>query len=145
TIAVPVLGNAVLQNNRTFTVALSSPLAFAAFAARQTFASASPPYAVAVGDLNGDGKPDLAVANRASSTVSVLLNTAAAGATAPDFAPQTTFDTGLSPRSVALGDLNGDGKLDLAIANRSSNTVSVLVNTAAAGATTPAFAPQVTY
>jgi hypothetical protein len=44
------------------------------FAAQQTFATGSEPFSVAVADFNGDGKPDLAVANQISSTVSVLLN-----------------------------------------------------------------------
>jgi len=38
---------------------------------------------VAIGDFNGDGKPDLAVANQGSTSVSVLLNTTAAGAATP--------------------------------------------------------------
>src|SRR5690242_7957054 len=99
---------------------------------------------VAVGDFNGDGKPDLAIANLRSGTVSVLLNTTSPGATTPSFAPQQTFATDSDPNSVVVGDFNGDGKLDLAIANEGSNTVSVLLNTTSAGATTPSFAPQQT-
>ena len=61
--------------------------------------------------------------------MSVLLNTTAPGATTPSFAAQQTFATGSSPVSVAAADLNGDGKPDLIVANFSSNTVSVLLNT----------------
>src|SRR6185369_1219571 len=46
------------------------------------------------------------------------------------------------PSSVIACDLNGDGKLDLAVANVNSNTVSVLLNTTAPGAVTPSFAPK---
>jgi hypothetical protein len=60
--------------------------------------------------------------------VSVLLNTTVTGATIPAFAPQQAFATGRSPFSVAVGDFNGDGKPDLAVANHDSNTVSVLLN-----------------
>ncbi len=41
--------------------------------------------------------------------------------------PEPTFGTGRDPNSVAVGDFNADGKLDLAVANQSSNTVSVLL------------------
>jgi DNA-binding beta-propeller fold protein YncE len=76
---------------------------------------------VAVGDLNGDGKLDLAVANIGSSTVSVLLNQGPG-----TFAAKDDFGTGMGPNSVALGDLDGDGLLDLAVST-SSNTVSVIL------------------
>jgi hypothetical protein len=97
---------------------------------------------VAVGDFNGDGKPDLAVANSQDNTVSVLLNRTPTGATAPDFAPQQTFGTESNPFQVAVADFNGDGKPDLAVANANSLSVSVLLNTTPTGATIPTFAPQ---
>ncbi len=83
---------------------------------------------VAIGDLNGDGKLDLAVANFAVLTnipgnVSVLLGTGTGS-----FGPPTNFAVGNIPESVAIGDLNGDGKPDLAVANTNSNNVSVLLN-----------------
>ncbi|WBA44392.1 FG-GAP-like repeat-containing protein [Hymenobacter canadensis] len=101
------------------------------FAAKADFATGTNPYSVAIGDVNGDGQPDLAVANSTSSTVSVLRNTGAAGAVG--FAAKADFATGNGPYSVAIGDVNGDGQPDLAVANYFSNTVSVLRNTAAAG------------
>jgi len=77
---------------------------------------------VAIGDLIGDGNPDLAVANINSITVSVLL-----GNGNGTFGTKTDFATGSAPLSVAIGDLNGDGKPDLAVANFYTNTVSVLL------------------
>jgi len=59
----------------------------------------------------------------------VLLNTTAPGAATPSFAAKQDFSTGIEPTSVTVGDLNGDGKLDLAVANFISSTVSVLLNT----------------
>jgi hypothetical protein len=103
------------------------------FAAQQSFATGASPRSVAVGDLNGDGRPDIAAANINSNTVSVLINTTAPGAATPTFAAQQTFATGTSPASVSVGDLNGDGRRDIAVANfdSSANSVSVLLNTLA--------------
>src|SRR5262245_18253956 len=53
----------------------------------------------------------------------------AAGGGTASFAPATTFRVGLSPLSVAVGDFNGDGKLDLAVANETSGSVSILLGT----------------
>jgi hypothetical protein len=106
------------------------------FATQQTFAVVSNPISVALADLNGDGRPDLAVANNNpnTNTVSVLLNTTAAAAAKPSFASQLIFAVRSQPFSVAVGDLNGDSRPDLAVANydRSNSPspgfVSVLLN-----------------
>ena len=93
------------------------------FGAKTDYGTGSAPYSVAIGDLNGDWRPDLAVANYASNTVSVLL-----GDSTGSFGPKTDYGTGSYPFSVAIGDLNGDWIPDLAVANWStSNTVSVLL------------------
>ena len=84
------------------------------------------PSSIAIGDLNRDGKPDLAVSNYENHNVSILLN-AGAGV----FGPGATFAVGSFPVSVAIADLNDDGTLDLAVADRqvSGETVSILLNT----------------
>lgn len=146
TIAVPVIGNRVFQSNRTFTVALSNPRPNVLdFTPQRTFAVGNQPYSVAFGDVNGDGKPDLAIANRGTTTVSVLMNTTPTGGAVPTFADQRTFAVVGDPQSVMLRDLNGDSKLDLIVANNGPNMLSVLLNTTPTGATTPSFAPQRTY
>jgi hypothetical protein len=112
------------------------------FAARQDFSVGSLPQAVAVGDINGDGKPDLVIANALDNTVSVLLNTTATGAATASFAAKQDFTTGPWPEVISLGDINGDGKLDIVVQNNGTNSVSVLLNTTPPGATTPTFAAK---
>ena len=77
---------------------------------------AAVPDSVTAADVNGDGKPDLIVANGSDNPVSVLLNTTAPGAATPT-SPQQTFATGSNPYSVTAADVNGDGKPDLIVAN----------------------------
>lgn len=78
------------------------------------------PFSVASGDLNGDGKPDLAVANTAEE-LSVLLNNGDG-----TFQPQTRLKAGDNPHRVAVGDFNRDGNLDIVVAGRYKG-VSVLL------------------
>jgi hypothetical protein len=80
------------------------------------------PQAVAIGDLNRDGKPDLAVADNNANTVSVLL-----GYGDGSFQPTRDYTTGVGPESVAIVDANGDARLDLAVANFNSDDVSILL------------------
>src|SRR5262249_36347335 len=82
------------------------------------------PISVAVVDFNGDGKQDLATANRDSNNVSVLLGDGS-GAFSP--ASRSPLSVRRYPLSVAVGDFNGDGNLDIAVANAGSKNVSVLL------------------
>ncbi len=92
----------------------------------------SAPFKVAVADLDGDGKPDMAAANGGTNTVSIFRNTSILGG-AISFAANVDFPTGSYPQGLAIGDLDGDGKPDLAIANNNDNTVSLLRNTSSSG------------
>src|SRR4051794_2204207 len=91
------------------------------------------PQGLAVGDLNGDTRPDIAVANHMSSTVNVLLGSGSSGTVGFLPAVGSPFPTangptaGNGPANIAIGDVNGDGKPDLATANDSSNNSSVFL------------------
>ena len=90
--------------------------------------------AVAIGDLSGDGKPDLATAN--GEDVSVLINRGGGGfAKSVDYAARQPWD-------IAIGDVNGDGQADLVTANtmKSVNSISVYLNRGAGS-----FSPRVDY
>ena len=97
------------------------------------------PWSIFVSDLDGDGDSDLTVANfgldQYDDTVSVLMNNGDG-----TFASKVDYDAGLSPSSVFVADLDGDGDDDLAVANRYSDNVSVLMNNSDG-----TFAPKVDY
>jgi FG-GAP-like repeat/IPT/TIG domain/Secretion system C-terminal sorting domain len=90
------------------------------------------PFKVAVADLDGDGMPDMAAASGNTNLVSVFRNTSSSGG-AISFATHVDFPTGNNPQGLAIGDLDGDGKPDLAIVNMDDNTVSLLRNTGSSG------------
>lgn len=83
------------------------------------------PSAIVMGDLNGDGAKDMVIANSASNTVSVLINKNDGKG---DFNAAVSYNVGSSPTALVLGDFNGDGKLDIAVANFLSGNVSILLN-----------------
>ncbi len=112
---------AVLRNNGDGT-----------FQPAQTFPAGGPSTGVVAGDLDGDGDVDIAVANYGSfgngTTVSVLRNNGDA-----TFASPTSFAAGEAPDALDIGDLDGDGDLDLAVANQSAQAhITLLFNTGTA-------------
>jgi hypothetical protein len=96
------------------------------FGAAVNYAAGSYPTAVAVGDFNRDLKPDIVATNFYSNSVSVLLGNGNGA-----FQPAVNYAVGGypygNPTAVATGDLNGDGKLDLAVANDFFEQLSVLL------------------
>ena len=86
--------------------------------------SGTNPIQLAVGDVNNDGKPDVLTANFNSSTASVLLGNGNGTFQTPVI---YSTGTGSNAQVIALGDINGDTKLDLVTANSNSNSVGVLL------------------
>ena len=81
-------------------------------------------HSVAVGDVNGDGWPDIVQANTRANNVGVLLGYPGG------FGTPNTYSTGAAsnPWKVALGDINNDRRLDLVTTNSTSSSVAVLLN-----------------
>jgi hypothetical protein len=93
------------------------------FAPATSYAAGDGPVSVAIGDLNGDGSPDLATANLYGHTLSVLLNRGDG-----IFGPKRGRRAGGDVRSIAIGDLNGDGKRDAVTVSSDASIVSVRLN-----------------
>jgi len=92
------------------------------FEAPVNYSAGSQPSGVTAADLNGDGKLDLAVANTGSNSTSIFLGNGDGSFQAP-----IAYSVGSNPSAVIAEDLNGDGKLDLAVASYGSGNISVLL------------------
>ena len=106
----------VVANHTPDTVSVLLGKGDGTFLAMVDSAAGTGPFALAMGDLNGDGKHDAVVTNfyyESSTMVSVLL---AAGD--GRLGPGQGYRAGNGPNSVAVGDLNDDGKLDIVITNQ---------------------------
>lgn len=114
------------QFNTTFPGA-EPVLSSQSFDIARKFLTGDNPAAVAIGDLNGDGKNDIAVVNKDANTVSVLMNTSIAGSLS--FAVKVDLPVVNVPSGIAIGDIDGDSKPDLIITSGDFPLFSVLKNT----------------
>jgi len=122
-----------------------SNLGVSSFAARQDIMTPDGPIGCAVGDLDGDGRPDLVVAGAVVGQVSVYQNLSTGGALGPNtFGPRIDLPLEGTPRSVTLADVDGDGKLDIVVADTGLNQILIYRNLSSGGLlTTNSFAAPV--
>jgi len=116
------------------------------FGTRADLATGPAPQGMSVGDLDRDGKLDIAVVNSGNATMSVFRNVSSPGSlTTSSFAARQNFVVGSGCRCLALGDLDGDGFLDVLTGNSAgvSSTMSVLRNNTAGGGIS--FEPAVSF
>lgn len=111
------------QNDNSASVLLSDGKGGFRPAPGSPFAVGRMPYLPALGDVNGDNNPDIAVPNARDNTVTVLLGNGQ-GNFAP--APSSPFSAESRPYSAALGDLNSDHRLDLITAHAEMSLVTIL-------------------
>jgi type II/III secretion system protein/VCBS repeat protein len=107
--------------------------------------SESGPTATVMGNFRNQGKPDFAVVNENSNTVSILF---ASGDNLFDGtfteATNSPITVGKTPVAIAAGDLNGDAVPDLAVVNQADNTATILLNNGDATFTQSAGSPLAT-
>ncbi|MGH9873508.1 MAG: FG-GAP repeat domain-containing protein [Pyrinomonadaceae bacterium] len=115
-----MLSAALTVNCGTPSSGVTSPIAIS----NSHFPVGTAPGSVEIADLNGDGKPDIIVANEQSNNVTILLGDGKGGFTEAKGSP---FPAGHLPNDIAIGDFNRDAKLDLAVANHEEKYFTVLL------------------
>jgi hypothetical protein len=116
-----------VSNWSSETISVLYNLGGGSFASAIHFPALQRPQGILAGDWDGDGLLDLAVTNSlpdVPATVAVLANHGDGTLGLP-----MTYPVGARPYAMGIGDLNGDSRIDLAVANLDSSTVSVLLNT----------------
>jgi hypothetical protein len=119
----------VLRNTSTLGEITTNSLA-----ARVSFVTGGYPYSAVISDLDADGKPDVAVADSGSHTVSVFRNASSLGSfTSTSLLSRVAYVVGTGPRVIGAADIDGDGFIDLGTPNLSQSSFSVLRNTGTNG------------
>ena len=93
----------------------------ATFTVAPSLSLSAKPTSVAVADVNNDGRPDLVLTKKGSSSVSVLLGNGKGSFSAP-----VDFPAGTAPGNVVLADINGDGKIDVIVSDSATGAINVL-------------------
>src|SRR5439155_17494319 len=113
-----------VSNNGSNSVSILAGQGDGTFSTAVNYLAGIAPNQIAVADLNGDGRSDLVTAGD-PYYYSVLLNNGVCSLNCNTISAAINYAAGTSPSSVAAADFNGDGRIDLAIANNGTNNVSI--------------------
>jgi hypothetical protein len=114
--------NNLADVSNTFYLPITPPASTVGISHQQNQTLAGWQVAMASGDFNGDGNPDITVVSQNPSSVSVFL-----GNFSGSLDPGPTYPVGNAPAGIVAADFNGDGLLDLAITNAQDNTITILI------------------
>ena len=116
---------------------ISGTLATSTFSTKLDFNAGNKPGYVKLGDMDGDSKLDVVVLAEGTNSVGILRNISTAGVlSSTSFASRVNFNTGITPYYISVGDLTGNGKLDILITNFGDGTATVWQNKATPGSIT---------
>jgi gliding motility-associated-like protein len=131
--------NFTIHSPRIFNIVSGQPLDANSFASKTDFNAGLYPAFLARCDLDGDGKPDMAVTNFNSDFITVYKNNSSPGTVM--FTVVNNFATGPKPEGIMFDDINTDGLPDMVVTSIDAHMFSVFINTTSAGSIS--FAPRV--
>lgn len=122
----------IVTNNTGSSVSIfknNSSSGSVSMATKVDFSIGGGPVGLAIGDVSGDGRPDIIATNSSDNTVSVLKNKiTGASILSTSFDNAKTYVVGSTPYGVNLGDVDNDNKLDIVVANSTGSNLSILRN-----------------
>jgi FG-GAP-like repeat/IPT/TIG domain len=89
------------------------------------------PFFGTIADIDNDGKPDIVCTNSGSNSISIFRNTSTSGTIS--FAPKVDFTTGNDPYGLSITDLDGDGLVEVIVANEDDFSISIFKNNSSPG------------
>lgn len=109
-------------------------ISISSFSSKVDFNAGGKPFAIVIADIDNDSKNDVVVSNFDDNNISVYLNQETSGTiSSSSLATRVNFAAGTNPRTVTVGDLDGDSLQDVVVANESGAMISVLRNTSVVG------------